>query len=106
MRKYITPEEAISLLPDKDMIHTFYNHPRTLLGADWDREDIIEKLKEVDKIELTGENARKMGHGIAVYNDDIKWQSEVLFVETDEEKINAFDPMGESDEQQTESKTF
>ena len=93
MKKFLTAEQAISLLPEGDEIHTFYNMPFGILGADWSRQDVIDKLKGSDKIEITGEMARNMKHGIAVYNDDTKLQSEVLFVETDEEKLNAFDPI-------------
>ena len=97
MRRYITAQEAISLLPDRDEIHTFYDEPFGLIGADWDRADVIQKITESDKIEITGEAARSLGHGIAVYNDDTKLQSEVLFVETDEEKLDAFDPVEENE---------
>lgn len=92
MRKIITADEAISLLPDNDNIHTFYNLPIGLLGADWSKEDIIDKLKKVDTIELTGETARRMNHGLAAYNKNAK-QSDVLFIETDKEKIDRFDPL-------------
>lgn len=91
-KKYITAEQAISLLPDGDAIHTFYDYGICLIGADWDREDVISRIKESDKIEITGYSARKMGHGIAVYNDDTKWQSEVLFIETDKTKLDELDP--------------
>lgn len=92
MRKFITVEEAINLLPDSDYVHTFFNVPFGLLGADWSREDVIDKFKTSDKIELTGEQARGLGHGLAVYNNDTKKQSEILFVETDIKKLISFDP--------------
>lgn len=91
-RRYVTPEEAEKLLPDKENIHTFYNMPFGLLGADWDRQEVVEKFKKSDKIEIAGPCARNIGHGLAVYNDNIKWQSEVLFIETDKEKLDIFDP--------------
>ncbi|MBR6987526.1 MAG: hypothetical protein IKH82_05600 [Clostridiales bacterium] len=92
MRKFITVDEAINLLPEGDYIHTFFNMPFGLLGADWSREDVIDTLKTSDKIELTGEQARGLGHGLAAYNNDIKKQSEILFVETDMKKLLSFDP--------------
>lgn len=95
-RRYITAEEAISLLPEGNEIHTFYNVPFGLVGADWDRADILQKLAEADKIEIAGETARSIGHGLAVYDNDTKWQSEVLFVETDKYKLNEFDPIEEA----------
>lgn len=104
MRKFITVDEAISLLPDGDKIHTFYNEFYGLVGADWDRKEIIDKLTKSDKIELTGDLARGMSHGIAVYNNDTKWQSDILFIETDKEKLDKFDspkPIKESDTDET-----
>lgn len=101
MRKTITADVAIELLPDSDNIHTFINMPLGLVGADWSKEEIIDKLKRSDTIEITGECARRMDHGLAVYNKDAEWQSDILFVETDKEKLDKFDPPGkeESDEQ-------
>lgn len=97
MRKFITVDEAINLLPEGDYIHTFFNMPFGLLGADWSREDVIDKFKTSDKIELTGEQARSLGHGLAIYNNDTKKQSEILFVETDMKKLLSFDPEGEKE---------
>ena len=92
-RRFITAKEAVNLLPSGDTIHTFYNEPFGLIGADWDRTDILQKLIESDKIEITGEMARSMSHGLAVYNDDTEYQSEVLFIETDKVKLDEFDPV-------------
>lgn len=97
MRKFITVDEAVDLLPEGDYIHTFFNMPFGLLGADWSREDVIDKFKTSDKIELTGEQARSLGHGLAVYNNDTKKQSEILFVETDMKKLLSFDPEREKE---------
>ena len=54
MRTYITTEQAISVLPDGDSVHTFYNPGFGLIGADWSREEITNKLRSSDIIELTG----------------------------------------------------
>lgn len=94
MRRFITAEEAIGLLPEGENIHTFYNEFWGLIGADWSREEVIDKLKKSDKIEITGEIARSMNHGLAVFNNDTKLQSEILFVETDKKKLDEFDPVG------------
>jgi len=65
-RVAITPAEAISMLPDGDSIHTFRQAAfgGTLLGADWDRTDILDALRKYSA-ELTGEIATDMGHGLA-----------------------------------------
>lgn len=92
MKYYLNYNEAVSLLPNKDDIHTFYNASFGLMGADWSREAILKKLKEPDiVIELTGEQAKSMKHGMCAYNKNAKWQSEILFIETDEEKLTAFE---------------
>lgn len=80
MKRYITTEQAISILPNDENVHTFYNSSVALIGGDWSKEDIIDKLNKSDVIELTGETAQKMGHG--------KYQSDILFIETDEEKLS------------------
>lgn len=97
-RRFITAEEAISLLPDKEQIHTFYDMPFGLLGADWSRDEVVAKFKKSTKIELTGQGARELGHGVAAYDVFTKLQSEVLFVETDQTKLDAFDPWEAADE--------
>lgn len=91
MRKYITKEQAIHVLPDGDFVHTFYNYEFGLVGADLSKDEIIDKINSSEIIELTGENARKMGHGMCLYDKNTKWHSEILFVETDEEKLTETD---------------
>ena len=92
-KKIISAEEAIALLPTGETVHTFYNAPFGLIGADWDRKDIIETLKKADNIlELTGEVARSLDHGICVYVKGCNNQSDVLFIKTDPEKLQKFDP--------------
>lgn len=88
-RKFITPEQAISLLKEAEEIHTFRNPNGILIGCDIDRESIIEKLKLYsDKIEIGGEACRNLQHGIV-----LKDSRGYLFIETDMEKLDAFDPV-------------
>lgn len=92
MKYYLNYDEAVSLLPNGDNIHTFYNASFGLMGADWSRAEILKKLKEADiVIELTGEQARSMRHGICAYNKKAQYQSEILFIETDEGKLSDFE---------------
>lgn len=95
MKKHLTKEEAMSVLPQGESIHTFYNPGFGLVGADWSREDIIDKIQKSDIIELTGPQARGLSHGICAYDKDTKYQSDILFIETDESKLSLFDK-GES----------
>ena len=92
MKKLLTDDEAISLLPAGDTIHTFRNMPFGLIGADWSKEDIIEELRKAEVIEITGETARSMNHGLAIYNKNAKYQSDILFIETNKEKLDQLDP--------------
>lgn len=91
MKAYITTEQAISVLPDGDTVHTFYNPGFGLIGADWSKEDITDKLRGIDIIELTGPGARGMSHGICAYNKDAKYQSDILFIETDEARLTTLE---------------
>ena len=92
MKVDLNYDEAVSLLPDGDDIHTFKNAPFGLIGADWSREDILNKLKEADiVIELTGEQAKAMNHGMCAYHKNIKSRIEILFIETDKAKLTAFE---------------
>ena len=58
-------------------------------------EDIIDKIQKSERIEITGPNARAMGHGLALYGKNAKYLSDILFVETDKAKLDAFDPQEE-----------
>ena len=91
MRIYITSEQAISILPGGDSIQTFYNPGFGLVGADWSRADIIDKLRSSDIIELAGKVAQRMGHGMCVYGKDTKYQSDILFIETDNKRLAALE---------------
>lgn len=92
-RTILTPAQAEAILPDGDLIHTFYNLAAMLVGADWLRDQVLDKLNETGvMIELTGEQARKTGHGMCVHpNADHYYQSDILFIETDEEKVKRFE---------------
>lgn len=86
-RIYLSYDEAVSVLPKGEIIHTFCNVSTGLIGANWSRAEIENKLMASDYIEVTGEQAQALGHGICAYNKDTKWQSEILFIATDMDKI-------------------
>ena len=90
MKTYLTKEQAISVLPEGETVHTF-NPGFELVGADWSREDIIDKIQRSDVLALTGEIARSVGHGMCAYNKNTRWPSNILFIETDEEKLKALE---------------
>ena len=60
-RVKLTNEQAISMLPEGESIHTFRQAGNALLGADWARVDILIAL-EKHGFELSGEQATDMGH--------------------------------------------
>ena len=91
MKCYLTKEQAVSILPDGDSIHTFYNPGFGLVGADWSRESLLDKLEKSDILELTGPTDREMGHGLCAYDKTAKTHGDILFIETDEEKLSALE---------------
>jgi hypothetical protein len=62
-------EEAVALLPDGDRIHTFLD-AGILVGADWDRAEILRLLERTERREVTGPAAQSFGHGLAAYRGD------------------------------------
>lgn len=91
MRVYITKEQAAYILHDKDDIHTFYNPGFGLVGADWSKREVLSKINGSEILELTGPSARGVGHGLVAYNDNVTTQGDLLFIETDEEKLCALE---------------
>lgn len=68
-RVFIKYEKAVEMLPNGDDIHTFRSSGGgMLLGADWEREALLDKIQE-NKIELSGPMATGMGHGIVLIDD-------------------------------------
>lgn len=90
-RKFVTVEQGMSALPDGDTIHTFYNPGGTLVGADWPRSDVQQAMERAELIELAGESAKALEHGIAIIPRNCKYLREVLFVETVAERLDALE---------------
>jgi hypothetical protein len=63
-------EEAVALLPDGDRVHTFLDSGIALVGADWDRADILSLLERTERREVTGPAAQGFGHGLAAFRED------------------------------------
>ena len=88
-KKSITLNEAIALLPNSEEIHTFRSGGWALIGCDWSKENILEYLeKHKEAIELSGDRARSMNHGLVLFDN-----SGALFIKTDKEKLDSFDPI-------------
>lgn len=79
-REFVSLETAISMLHDRDgRVHTFRDSAIGLIGADWTREQVIDAMRGSPHIEITGPNAQKMGHGLAITDETGQ-----LFIETHE----------------------
>jgi hypothetical protein len=75
----LTYDEAVALLPDGERIHTFLDGGLAIIGAHWDRADILALLERTDRREVTGPagQGQGLGHGLAAYRD-----GEPVFIET------------------------
>lgn len=80
-KEFITFEEAIELMVDDEYVHTFRNPAGIMLGADHDRSELLEKMKR-SKLELAGEMATAMKHGIVLIDDNGP-----LFIATKEQEV-------------------
>lgn len=85
----LTYGQAVALLPDDERIHTFMNPAGMLIGADWDREDVLALLRD-GQPELSGDQATAMGHGIVAFRGGDR--GEPMFVATKTEELTADDP--------------
>jgi len=76
-RVNLTPEQLDAMMLEGDHVHTFIQtNSGMLLGADWDRKDILEAAKR--GAELSGDAATAMKHGAVVWHEN----GTPVFVET------------------------
>lgn len=69
-RVILTFEQAEPLLVPGESVHCFLNPQRgMMIGADWDRDDVLEVMRVAKRIEVTGPVAQEMKHGLAVWSD-------------------------------------
>lgn len=91
MKVILKKEDAIDCLSKGEVIHVFTNPGGMLVGADWGSSDVIEAIEKADKIEIGGPVCRGMGHGIVIFPKNAKYQSDLYFVESVEEKLKTYD---------------
>lgn len=65
----LTYDQAVAMLPGGDRIHTFVNPVGMLIGANWDREDVLALLRDGNP-ELSGGQATAMGHGLVAFRGE------------------------------------
>ncbi|MBP8293900.1 MAG: hypothetical protein KAX65_14075 [Caldilineaceae bacterium] len=82
-REFLSFDEALALLADGDMIHTFRAAGPVLIGGDWDRDAIIAALRQGEP-ERTGPMASAMKHGLALTD-----AHGVLFIATKPQAVPA-----------------
>lgn len=85
-RLFITKEEALSVLDDD--LHVFLNTSvGVILGAGWSKEQIEEAIEKAVRIEIAGEQAKAMKHGIAVTVKKDEDDTYYAFISTNMEKL-------------------
>lgn len=72
----LTPEQALSMLPDGDQIHTFRSMGFALIGCDWSRSGLEKEIRE-KQCEVGGDQCQAMNHGLVVWTSE----TEPLFIE-------------------------
>lgn len=75
-KKVITLEDALKCIPEGENVHTFRSGGMMMMGCDWQHESIVDALTKAPEIQVSGEFASGMGHGIAINHNG--W----LFIET------------------------
>lgn len=78
-RKLVSLEVAVSMLCIKpgNKVHTIRQARHILIGADWGRDNIIEAMRAAPTIDITGEAAQSIGHGLCIHDEHGP-----LFIET------------------------
>jgi len=65
-RYILTVEEALSVIPDGDTIHTVIVSGFFLTGADWSHDDVVEHVTKAGGAQLSGPSMMAMGHGLVI----------------------------------------
>jgi len=65
----LTTDQALSMLPDTDKVHTFYSTGLGLVGADRSRDGLVRLIKK-SQCEVGGESCQSMNHGLVVWEDE------------------------------------
>ena len=86
----LTKQQAKELVVDRcdRMVHTFYNPPFGLIGADHTKKSVFEDIDNAFVCKKTGESASGMGHGLAIIPNKKCKQSDILFVETKQKETS------------------
>jgi hypothetical protein len=83
----LTPEQAESLLPPGERVHSFVSPPWGFVGCDSSREAVARLIHEAKLLEIGGERAKRMKHALVVHAREGGYK---LFA-TDMEKVEAME---------------
>ena len=92
-RKILTIEQAIDILPQKEQIHCFINAGFGLVGADWNKEKVVEALKCAEVVEIGGEQCKALKHALVCIPKNAKRQSDLYFFESRVDKIDYYEEL-------------
>ena len=83
----LTPDQAESLLPHGERVHSFVNPPWGFVACDSSRKAVIRLIHEAKLLEIGGERAKRMKHALVVYAREGGYK---LFA-TDMERVEAME---------------
>lgn len=83
-RIFLTKEQAISTLPIEKEVHTFTNPGGMLVGMDYPKDAIIEKINNSgdEDLEIGGKNCKNLKHALIIHLSNFN-----LFVESNMNRI-------------------
>lgn len=98
-RIFLTKDEALSLcaFSDDNTVHTFRQSGFGFIGYDLPKRKLIRKMYEAEFMEVAGPHMCSMKHGVALVPKNAQWQSEIIFLETDMDKLKTFERQKLSD---------
>ena len=76
-RVVLTADQAMGLLPDGEAVHVIVDTGACLLGAGWDRTQVLDLVRSGARCEVGGDQCRRYDHGLVVWRD-----KQPLFVAT------------------------
>jgi hypothetical protein len=86
IRLFLTPDEAISLLPEGEYIHNTTGG-MIRIGIDYTRDDAIKALRGAHKLEIGGPACRAARHPLVMWSTNER----ATFFEADMDKLDALE---------------
>jgi hypothetical protein len=86
LKIFLTVDEAVSLFKSQDSAHSINVIGPMIMGFEWSIPGVRKKLAECTDLQVAGDTARGMGHGIAATEPD----GQFIFFEHDEDALTAF----------------